>query len=639
MCGICGYAGFERNERLLKRMTRVMTHRGPDDEGFFYHADVGLGMRRLSIIDVEGGKQPIISENDRISIVFNGEIYNYMALREKLIQLGHTFSTKSDTETILHLYEEYGTECVQYLRGVFVFALYDKNEKDLFIARDRLGVKPLYYWMQNGRLIFGTEIKSILQNETISREPNFVSIDAYLALRYIPGPETMLTGIYKFPSGHWMLWKDGQSVVEPYWTPEIHKGPYRSNEYYRDRFFELLTESVKMRLMSEVPLGAYLSGGLDSTAIVALMSQMADQPVKTFSVGFDWEEDELPAARAVAEEFGCDHHEIICNVKDFELLPKIMWHLDEPIGDAIVVPMYMLSKLAREHVSVVLSGEGADETMAGYLFHKVMLFADRYVRRAPKLIRNGISKTLINHIPLVLLNKVFDYPGTLGDRGRQKILDYLDLVGCKRPDKEYYFLISLLDKRDKNILYSTQMKHSLNSCFLDDASDTDINIDGSYLDLILSLQYDNWLPDDILMKQDKISMANSIEARVPFLDHMLVEFLFQTPPKLKLHGSKNKILLRDVLSRLLPGDFSQKKKKAFYIPIEKYLSQGALSEMVNICLSQESIRKRGYFNWDTVRSLRQMSGSGDFLYGKQVFALVALELWHRIYIDNESGWL
>ncbi len=639
MCGICGYAGFDQDERLLKRMTRIMAHRGPDDEGFFHYADVGLGMRRLSIIDVKGGKQPIISENGRITIVFNGEIYNYIALREKLIKLGHRFSTKSDTETILHLYEEYGTECVQYLRGIFVFAIYDKNEKNLFIARDRLGVKPLYYWMKNGKLVFGTEIKSILQNETISREPNLVSIDAYLTLRYIPGPETMLTGIYKFPSGHWMLWKDGQGVIEPYWVPEIYGGPYRSNDYYQNRFSELLAESVKMRLMSDVPLGAYLSGGLDSTAIVALMSQMVDQPVKTFSVGFDWEEDELPAARAVAEQFGCDHHEITCKPKDFELLPKIMWHLDEPIGDAIVVPMYMLSKLAGEYVSVVLSGEGADETMAGYLFHKVMLFADRYIRRAPKLIRNGIGKPLINNIPSVLLNKVFDYPGTLGDRGRQKIMDYLDLVGCKRPDKEYYFLISLLDKRDKIDLYSTKMQHILNNGCINSGSNHDFDTHGSYLDLVLLLQYKHWLPDDILMKQDKISMANSIEARVPFLDHILVEFLLQTPPKLKLHGSMNKILLRDVLSKLLPGDFSQKKKKAFYIPIEKYLSQGALSEMVNICTSQESIRKRGYFNWDAVRRLGQMSGAGDFLYGKQVFALVALELWHRIYIDNESGWL
>ena len=637
MCGICGYAGFERDEHLLQHMTEVIAHRGPDDEGFFLADRVGLGMRRLSIIDVAGGKQPILNEDGTVAVILNGEIYNYATLTAKLIRRGHRFRTRSDTETILHLYEEYGTECVQHLRGMFAFAIYDTRRQCLFIARDRLGIKPLYYWAQNGKLVFGSEIKAILECDDVPREPHLPAIDAYLSLRYVPGPETMFGGIRKLPAGHWLLWQDGQARIERYWAPQLYSGPYKPDDYYRERFAELLTESVRLRLMSEVPLGSFLSGGVDSSAIVGTMSRLIDQPVKTFSVGFDWPGDELPAAHEVAQRLECDHHEIICRPDDLALLPEIIWHLDEPIGDAIVVPMYLLSRLARQHVTVVLTGEGADETLAGYLPHKVMFWAGRYARWTPRPIQNWIVKPLAEQLPARLLNLAFAYPAKLGERGRRKVLDYLALVNAHQPEAEYHFLISLFDERDKTDLYTGRLCPSMNTRPADNSLHPDSN-DASYLDEVLALQYAHWLPDDILMKQDKMTMANSIEGRVPFLDHILVEFLLQTPPHLKLRGLTDKALLRDYLADMLPGNPARQPKKPFYIPLEQYFANGPLSEIVETCLSEHSIRRRGYFVWEKVRALRQ-SVDDDFLYGKQVLALVALELWHRIFIDREPGWV
>ena len=638
MCGICGYAGFERDERLLRRMTNVMAHRGPDDEGFFLGDDIGLGMRRLSIIDIAGGQQPITNEDGSVCIIFNGEIYNYRSLAVQLRQRGHRFHTQSDTETILHLYEEYGTACVQHLRGMFAFAIYDSRQHQVFIARDRLGIKPLYYWAQNGHLVFASEIKAILECSEVPREPYLPAIDAYLSLRYVPGPETMFTGIGKLPAGHWLMWAHGQLRLECYWTPECSAGPYQADEYYRERFAELLTESVRLRLMSEVPLGAFLSGGIDSSALVATMSRLLDQPVKTFSVGFDWPGDELSAAQEVAQRLGCEHHEIICRPEDLALLPQIIWHLDEPIGDAIVVPMYLLSRLARQHVTVVLTGEGADETLAGYLPHKVMFWARQYARWTPQPLQDWLVKPLVARLPARVLNAAFTYPARLGERGRRKVLDYLTLVSAQQPQAEYQFLISLFDTRDKAALYTPMLRSLLHTCAAANGlPHRSRNL--SYLDEVLALQYAHWLPDDILMKQDKMTMANSIEGRVPFLDHVLVEFLLQTPPHLKLHGLTDKVLLREYLAARLPGKTARRPKKPFYIPLDQYFTHASLREIIETCLSEASIRRRGYFTWDTVRALRQSVSHNEFLFGKQVLALVALELWHRIFIDRESGWV
>lgn len=634
MCGIFGYAGFEGDENLLRRMADTLNHRGPDDEGFLLGNKVGMGMCRLSIIDIEGGHQPLFNNDKTMAIIFNGEIYNYKELTKILKGKGYQFSTHSDTETILHLYEEFGPHCVNYLQGMFAFAIYDISRRKLFLARDRLGEKPLYYWFENGRLIFASEIKSILEHNAVPREPNLQAIDSYLTFRYSPGPETMFSGIYKFPAGHWMTWNEGELTLKKYWSPEVYEGTYKNDKYYHDRFSELFEESIRMRLMSEAPIGAFLSGGVDSTAIVATMSKLSDKPVNTFSVGFDWPGDELAAAKEVANKLGCDHHEIICKKDDLWRLPEIIWSLDEPVGDAIVLPLHLLSKLARQHVKVVLTGDGADEVLAGYVFHKTLLLAQQYARWTPNLIKNLVVEKIVQFSPHWLLNKAFSYPEGLKSRGRLKILDLLKEVRSGTLKSQYELLISLFDKRDKNEFYA-QVLHSFNNTHKESKSG---NIQGGCLDSLLKFQYSHWLSDLMLTKLDKITMASSLEGRVPFLDHKLVEFLLETPPYLKLKGLTDKIILRKHLSKIFPGKYSRRPKIPFYMPVKEFLNKNLLKDLVVLTFSEEVVRKRGYFNWDKVRWLRQNIGK-DFVYDKQIFSLVSLELWHRIFIDQESGWV
>lgn len=636
MCGICGYMGLLADDDLLRRMTGAIVHRGPDDAGELRTEDMGLGIRRLSIIDVAGGHQPIFNEDDSLAIVFNGEIYNYSELSSRCTARGHRFRTKSDTETVLHLYEDHGTDCVQYLQGMFAFAIYDRRRGSLFIARDRLGIKPLYYWNQAGKLVFASEIKAILECDDVPREPCLEAIDAYLALRYVPGPTTMFSGIRKLPAGHWLLFQDGRVHLEEYWRPCFSSGQYKSDEYYQEAFTDLFAATVKLHLVSDVPVGAFLSGGLDSSAIVATMTRFSSRPVQTFSVGFDWAGDELPAARTVARNLGCDHHEVVCRFADIALLPKIVWHLDEPIGDAIVLPMYLLSQMAQRHVKVVLTGEGADETLAGYLFHKVMYWNERMRRMGRLGVRAG-ARFLARRVPLGVLNKAFSYPAEMGERGRQKLVDYLDFAARRQPEGEHRFLISLLDDRDKAHLYDGRLQE-----FLRPASEGGWRGVGtgeeSYLNTVLELGYRDWLPDNILMKADKTSMANSIEGRVPFMDHRLVEFLFQVPPHLKLRGWREKILLRTYIAGVLPAWVARQRKRAFYIPLDRYFTTPAFQDLVDTCLSERSTRRRGYFAWSAVERLLKRAPDGDFLFGKQVLSLLMLELWHRIFIDREAGW-
>lgn len=637
MCGICGYAGIEDDGSLLRRMTGVIRHRGPDEDGHFQADSVGLGIRRLSIIDVEGGHQPVFNEDRTIALVFNGEIYNFLELRRELEAAGHQFATDhSDSETIVHLYEEHGVDCPKFLRGMFAFALYDIPRRRLFIARDRMGIKPLYLWRSGDSLIFGSEIKSILESPDVPRVPDLPSIDAYLSLRYVPGPETLFRGIQKFPAAHRMILENGHCRIEPYWAVKFEDGPSRPDAEYQERFDELLDESIRMRMIADVPLGGFLSGGLDSSACVATMSRHADRAVQTFSVGFDWEGDELAAVRDFSSLVPIDSHEVICKPDDMELLPRVVWHLDEPVGDAIVLPMYLLSRLAREHVKVVLSGEGADETLAGYLYHRVIMLTQRYGRWVPRPIRTGLIHPLAARAPLGLLNALFDYPAALGGRGRQKLLDYHERVGRGDLAGEYQFLISLFDDRDKAGLYGSKMLDPKNRWQPDFTGTPPAHTD---LDRMLGLQYAHWLPDDILMKQDKMSMANSVEARIPFLDHHLVEFLATVPPHLKLSLRRNKVLLREYTRRLLPPEFAGRRKKAFYIPLDRYLETPFMQGLVNDLLSPESIRRRGYFDPEAIGQLRAGSRDNDFLRGKQIFALLMLELWHRIFIDREAGWI
>jgi asparagine synthase (glutamine-hydrolysing) len=638
MCGIAGFVGFkqdaEETRARLERMTSVIAHRGPDDDGFFAVPEAALGMRRLSIIDLAGGKQPIHSQDRSLVIVFNGEIYNYRELRRELEQRGKSFTTHSDTEVILRLYEEKGPACLDELEGMFAVAIYHVNEKRLFIARDRLGVKPLYYWQSDGRIAFGSEIKSLLKLPEIERKPDLEALDLYLSYRYVPGPTTLFEGIHKFPAGHYAFFEKGHLSLDRYWSPPVFRDDYRRDDAsYQSRFDELFDSAVKKRMVSDVPIGAFLSGGLDSSAIVAAMSKHSSGPVRTFSVGFDWEGDELRDARRVAEHLGCQHEEIICKASDMELLPKIVWHLDEPIGDAIVVPMYLLSQSARRQVKVILSGEGADEILAGYFPHKVLWWSRRYAGLVPRIVQRNVVRPLVSATPTSALGMLFDYPAELGERGKRKLLEYLERVENGRLYPKYESLLSLFSDDDKRELYVPALRERIGQGSRR-FQDYPYGKGKSELDDILSLQYVHWLQDDILNKQDKMTMANGVEGREPFMDHHLIDFLSTVPPRLKLRGRANKILLRNYLRRALPEEVSRRRKKPFYIPMEKYLGTSRMREMLDSCLSEVTVRKRGYFQPAYVRHLRSSALKGEFVYDKQVFSLLMLELWHRAFIDR-----
>ncbi|MCO5142605.1 MAG: asparagine synthase (glutamine-hydrolyzing) [Oligoflexia bacterium] len=642
MCGIAGYSGLSKSEQLLGRMTGSILHRGPDEGGSFFHDRVGLGMRRLSIIDTKSGSQPIYNRDKTVVVVFNGEIYNYHRLAKKLKAKGYIFSTNSDTETIVHLYDEMGMSLLHELRGMFCFSLYDLKTKTLYIARDRLGIKPLYYYNQSGKFLFASEIKAILEADFVSKIPNISSIDSFLKFRYSPGPETMFKDIYKLPAGHWMSVREGKIEIEQYWDPKskmltASRKIKLTDREYEEKFAEIFEETMRLHLVSDVPVGSYLSGGLDSSLVTASAKQYTDYKINTFCVGFGWGNDETSVAREVSENLNTNHHEILCNSESLNFLPKMIWHNDEPIGDPIALPTYLLSKLASQHVKVVLTGEGADEFLGGYLFHRVMLDSNSLLKFIPKMAVNNFFSPLIRHTPTHLLDSVFDYPAYLGERGRKKVSRFLSLAANKNPKEIYEFLITLFDQDDRRVLYANQS--ILGSSGKDKNSEDFHSSDLSFLNNAILAQTQHWLPDNVLLRQDKMSMANSLEARVPFLDHVLVEFLMEVPLhlKIKLFGKQNKLIARKYSNKLLTKKAAERKKKAFYIPTEHFLHSKDFQFLVKETLNKDQIKKRGYFNPEIVSNLIQEADRNkEFISAKQIFSLVSLEIWHQIFIEGKS---
>ncbi len=636
MCGICGYLGIEE-DGLLEKMTSVLTHRGPDGEGYFQEGPVGLGHRRLSIIDVAGGQQPIFNEDKSLVLVCNGEIYNYKELRQDLLAKGHRFKTHSDSEVILHLYEEEGINSLNKLIGMFAFAIFDRQKKQLFIARDRLGVKPLYYSFAGGQFLFSSEMKSLLQSLSLSPALDHQAVLEYLRLRYVPSPAGMFLGIKKFPPGSWGLVQNGNVSLQRYWEPELYSGPYSgSARDYQEEFEHLFRQSIRRRLISDVSLGAYLSGGLDSSIIAGTMSQMLSKPVQTFSVGFDFEHDELLHASSTAKTLGCDHTEIACRPEDMALLPQAVYHLDEPIGDAIVVPMFMLSREAKKQVTVILSGEGADEVFGGYLFHKALLYGHYLQRGMPERIRQLALLPAVRSVPSRVLNAAFQYPADLGDRGKRKLVDFLELLQPTQLPAAYRHLISLFDHYELGpLLQESYAKASSDYSSREYSRVSEIGA-VPFLNSIIDLQFSHWLPDDILMKQDKMSMAHGIEARVPFLDHELVEFALRLPPSMKIHWGTTKAILRNYASKILPTTTAKRKKMPFYVPVEKYTSHRVFQELLHDTLGETAVKNRGLLQPKAVSRLVNSLRSGEFLYVKQAISLIILELWFRVMVDRRG---
>ncbi len=632
MCGICGYIGIEE-PGLIERMMSSIEHRGPDDEGKFVENDMALGHRRLSIIDIAGGRQPMQTADGRYVLVYNGEIYNFRELRKDLEANGVSFNTRSDTEVLLRLYEREGPSALEKLNGMFAFAVWDRKRRELFLARDRIGIKPLYYAEFPGRFLFASEAKALLCYTNGPRTLSAHAIQDYLALRYVPGDAGLFREVRRLRPGHWLRLRDGQVEIQRWWAPPVYTGPYAKSEAeYLEEFSELMERSVRRRMISDVSFGAYLSGGLDSSTIAAFMARLESAPVKTFSVGFDYEHDELNEAATTARYLGTDHTEVACRAEDVMLLPEIVHHSDEPLGDAIAIPMYMLAREAKKQVTVILTGEGADEIFGGYLFHKVMWAAELYRKLAPGPVRRWLVEPLLSAAPASLLNLAFRYPAYLGKRGKQKALDYLKLLGSGDLDQGYRHLISLFDRRDMASLFTPEFEAQLREQPV--TWTPPVDNEGERFDQLLRLQFGHWLPDNMLLRNDKMSMAHGVEGRVPFLDHELVEFAFRLPRNLRLRRLVGKYLLRRLAERMLPMTTARRRKMPFYVPIENYFQQPRFVEMMEDLLGEDAVRRRGIFRPEAIADLRRSLRRREFLLVKQVFSLMTLELWFRIFVDD-----
>lgn len=632
MCGICGYIGLEDRD-LVKKMAHLLAHRGPDEEGFFYFDKGALGHKRLSIIDLVTGSQPMTDDTGSCQVAYNGEIYNFKELRADLQSKGFKFKTDSDTEVILNIYKLYGIEGFKKLNGIWAFAIYDKSKDLLILSRDPVGVKPLYYYTTKGKLFFASEIKSLLICSDYKKEINFEAIDDFLTLRYIPGPRTIFKNIFELPPGCVLTYKKQSIRLEHYWLWE-DKTISLSEEEAALRFKDQLSKSVTRQLISDVPLGAYLSGGIDSSCIVALMQELTTHPVKTFSVGFKQEKDELAQAVMVANYLKTDHREIIITDHHLEELPKIVYYLDQPIGDAIIVALYNLSKLASQEVKVVLTGEGADELLGGY-FHQKTLYSGQNLAKTWPLWAKRLAVALVKRAPVRLLDQFFNYPAFLDEASKKKILKFIEtLVYPEDIFKRYLSLVSFFtfDSDDKNLLYSPFLKEQtkFNSYFTEELKAHFYQADKNFLEKLLSWEYGFWLINNILFKQDKLAMAHSVEARVPYLDPDLINQVNSFPHKIKKKNLSSKMFLRKAMQDKLPARILRRKKQAFHIPLETGF-KSAFDKIIQEYLNESRVKKRSYFNCFYIKNLKEKFNQSPFVYSKQLMCLAILEMWHEAF--------
>jgi asparagine synthase (glutamine-hydrolysing) len=626
---MCGIVGIVRNdagavdEMLLSRMCAAIRHRGPDEDGFYVRGPVGLAMRRLSIIDLKGGQQPIHNQDQTAWIVFNGEIYNYLELRQKLEKLGHTFYTNSDTEAIIHAYDRYGSDCAKHLRGMFAFAIWDERTQELFLARDRVGKKPLLYALVNGQLIFGSEFSALLLHPEISRDILPEALDYYFSFMCVPAPLTAYRAIKKLEPGHTLRWRKGEIKTEHYWQPDFSHKLKITEEEAGERAIEILREAVRVRLMSEVPLGAFLSGGIDSSAIVALMSEESSERIKTFSIGFDEQDfSELHHARRVAEHVGAEHHEFIVKPDAMEVLPILVEHYGEPYADSSAVPTYYVAKETRKHVTVALNGDGGDESFAGYERYVAMGLAEKYLR-LPAFLRDSVIREAVDWIPT-------------SETSRSRVRDakrFLQAASLPKVDR-YMRWVSVFDAEAKRSLYSRSFQQEIGAAragrllepWFARANGSGI-VDASMLTDIMT-----YLPNDLLVKVDIATMAVSLEARSPFLDHHVIEFAASLPEKLKLRGLTTKYLLKRVLRKLLPRENLERRKMGFGVPIGHWF-RGKMQPFLRETLLAEKASGRGLLNPETVKQLVDLHTRGERDYSHQLWTLLMLELWFQRFID------
>ncbi len=624
MCGLCGILNLDGAPvpaDVLAAMNATLVHRGPDQGDHLVSGPCGLANRRLAILDLSpGGALPMRSADGTISLSYNGEIYNHLALRPSLEAQGHRFRSTSDAETVIALYRQHGLSFVDHLRGMFAIALWDASRQTLILARDRVGKKPLYYFQDDRRLIFGSEIKALLVHPNVPRRPARHLTPLLLAYGYIPAPLTFFEGIRMLPPGYIMIARAGSITQHAYWTPPVFAGadPTANVADYLDELRATLDEAVKLRLLSDVPLGAFLSGGLDSSLIVAYMARHTSGPVKTFSIGFSSEEsfDETPHARRVAAILGTDHHEFIVEPGAMDLLPFLVWHHDQPFADSSAIPTYLVSKHTREHVTVALSGDGGDELFLGYDRFYGTTWVERY-RQLPRLIRQ-VARAVIDRLP-----EATTYRGPI-QRGRRFI------IGAEQsPALAYFAWVRLFDDVQIAALFDGDIDPAPGPHFsaLFDPADP-----RSLVAQLLDVNLVTYLPDDLLIKADRSSMAASLETRSPFLDHRLIELAARIPSNLKLKGSMTKYILKEAAKGMLPDDIIHRRKHGFGVPVGRWFRDN-LRDYAYEVLLDPAAQSRGYFRPGAVRALLDEHTSGARNHGQRLWTLLTFEWWHRLFID------
>lgn len=650
MCGIAGAVWSDPEKALeqdvLQRMTDVLRHRGPDDEGAYVSdfrlrpgreaiPGVALGHRRLSIIDLAGGHQPLSNEDGTVWVVFNGEIYNFPQLRHRLEGGGHRFRTRSDTETIVHLYEDHGPGFLEHLVGMFALAVWDARRGQLLLARDRLGQKPLVYRQQRGRLTFASQLKSLLEVPGVPRDVDPQALDEYLTYQYVPHPRTIFRGMAKLPPGHYALYRDDRLEVRPYWQLDFNAEEDRPREDYARELRARLTESVELRMRSDVPLGAFLSGGIDSTIVVGLMRQLTDQPVRTFSIGFPVPEfDETRYARTAAEAFQTVHEEFRVEPDAVEILPKLVWHYDEPFGDSSAVPTWYVSELTRQHVTVALTGDGGDELFAGYPRYRAVWLAGRF-ERLPGLVRRLVAGRYWQKLPASprqksrlrqwkrFVEELHHSPGHSGGDSdllpmARRYLGWIAIFNEARRGELYTdgFVATLPEADPVGFLASAMAK----------AGRRDPITATSLADLV------TYLPCDLMTKVDVASMAHGLECRQPFLDHRVVELAGRMPLGLKFRRGRGKRILAETFADLLPGAIRRRPKMGFGVPLDHWFRNELRNFARDVLLDSRTLG-RGYFRPQVVRGLLDDHQAGLFDHSIRLWALLVLELWQREWVD------
>ena len=621
MCGIVGIVYAERERApetaLVKAMADLVAHRGPDDEGFLTAPGIALGMRRLSILDLSGGRQPVFSEDGQVGVVYNGEVYNYLELRAELEARGHVFRSRTDTEVIVHGYEQYGVDIVPRLHGMFALALWDAKGRRLLLARDRLGKKPLHYAALPDRLVLGSEIKSLLLDPALPRELDLEGLDDYLTYGYVAGPRTIFRAVRKLPPAHYLVWQDGRITIERYWDVVLTGEDRRPEAELVEELRALLSEAIRIRLVSDVPLGAFLSGGLDSSAVVAFMSRHQPHRVKTFSIGFEEDEfNELEYARTVARHFETDHHEFVVRPNVLEDLPQLVWQLDEPFADESAIPTYYVARLARAHVTVALSGDGGDESFGGYTRY-VSLDRDPLVRCVPGWARRALP---------------FDRCIPVGVKGHGR------LRRARLPAADRYAEgMAAFPEPYRRRLYTPDLAARLRG--RDSLTAYTAYFDGApAMDVVSAAQnadIHRYLPDDILVKVDRMSMLASLETRSPLLDHRIVEFMARLPLQWKIRNDETKYLFKRAMTSLLPEDIIRRRKMGFGVPFSHWF-RGGLKPFLDDVLLSGRCAQRGLFNTEFVRTLVRQHQRGLANHQRRLWNLICFELWARMYLDGDE---